>query len=64
MVMPAWYDICSLSDRTEESFAGLDESCETISSLIDKERRELGDDNIILGGKKKIFWGKKLKKKN
>ena len=54
MIMPSWYDICSLSDRSDEKFEGLEQSCDRIVSLIEKERRDLGDDNIILGGKKNL----------
>jgi len=49
--MNAWYDIKSLSDRTQDSFEGLDGSMEYVFGLIDKEIASGTPSNkIILGG--------------
>jgi phospholipase/carboxylesterase len=52
-VMPAWYDIRSLSfdDRAREDEAQIDESARRISALVQRERdRGIPADRIVVGG--------------
>lgn len=51
MLMPAWYDILGLSDTTRVDLAGLEETREKITELIEDEIKSGTPSNkIILGG--------------
>jgi len=54
MMMRAWYDILTL-ERTddmshEEDTRGIEESDLLLKELLDKETKEIGSENIVIGG--------------
>ncbi len=50
MVMPAWFDIESLTDRSNEDKAGVEASQKSINRWIDHESSLVGSDNVFLVG--------------
>ncbi len=50
-VMPSWYNIEGLDERANEGCDGIDDSCATIATFIDKEvRAGTPASRIVLGG--------------
>ena len=50
-VMPAWFDIVAIDDRTEQDEAGIRASAERIADLIERERqRGVSSEHIVLAG--------------
>jgi len=50
-IMPAWYDIVGLAERAQEDNDGLDVSANTITKILDEERRGgIAYDRMVLAG--------------
>merc|ERR1712176_1384738 len=50
MKMPAWYDIYSLSEFSEEDSEGIKKSAGVVHELIQEEEKSVPSDKIFVGG--------------